>query len=254
MEHGFCNLAVIPMRKEPNNTSELVSQLLFGETFDIIDTEEDRSLIKTHHDFYEGWISNKQFISINEKELDIQKKTKKIFCAKPVTKIKQINLTNGSISLIPVTLGATFAGYSFNIGDYGYSITREKTSYIYYRNVKHLIFTSKILLNAPYLWGGRSILGIDCSGFTQLCFRFIGVKLYRDASQQAKQGRLINESDIKAGDLCFFSEYDSNNISHTGIYLGNEQIIHSCGKVRIDDFPLNTHKLIVIKRMFDAEK
>jgi gamma-D-glutamyl-L-lysine dipeptidyl-peptidase len=115
-------------------------------------------------------------------------------------------------------------------------------------------------LNAPYQWGGRSVFGVDCSGFTQIIFRQLGIKLMRDAYQQAESGEMVNFiSEGRCGDLAFFDN-DDKKIVHTGILLGNDEIIHASGRVRIDKIDhygiFNTeknsysHHLRMIKRYF----
>jgi cell wall-associated NlpC family hydrolase len=122
-----------------------------------------------------------------------------------------------------------------------------------------VIDVAKFYLNAPYLWGGKSVFGIDCSGLSQMVFRQFGIKLRRDAYQQAEQGELVGFlQEAKAGDLAFFDN-NEGRINHVGIMMDNERIIHASGKVRIDAIDnqgifnreLNryTHKLRIIKRV-----
>jgi cell wall-associated NlpC family hydrolase len=116
-----------------------------------------------------------------------------------------------------------------------------------------------LFLNSAYLWGGRSIFGVDCSGFCQTVFRFIGIPLLRDAYQQASQGEAIGFlEETKLGDLAFFDN-EEGRITHVGMLLDQDTIIHASGRVRMDtidhlgivnvDTGLHTHKLRIIKRM-----
>ena len=123
-------------------------------------------------------------------------------------------------------------------------------------NIEHFCFQ---YLNTPYLWGGKSTLGIDCSGFTQQVYKLLGIKLMRDASEQAEQGVIIDFlQEVKSGDLAFFDNEDGR-ITHVGILLDSETIIHASGRVRIDkidtagimssDTGDRTHHLRIIKRL-----
>ena len=122
-----------------------------------------------------------------------------------------------------------------------------------------LINTAYMYLNAPYLWGGKTLFGIDCSGFTQMVYKLNGYKLLRDASQQASQGEVLSFiEESEPGDLAFFDN-EEGKIIHVGIMLENNYIIHASGKVRIDrldhlgiynaELNRHTHRLRVIKKI-----
>jgi hypothetical protein len=255
--YGTCNLSVIPVRSEASDKSEMVSQLLFGESFQIIETRDSWLKVKMHYDDYTGWIDRKQVTNLNEEEF---KKTS----SSPTTAtldIVQIVIFNQS-NIIPVVLGSTLPNYfdkKFKIGS---------VDYVYDGNVRTFSFpdTSKIIehaymyLNAPYLWGGRSPFGIDCSGYTQMVFKLCGIALQRDSNQQAQQGRAVNAlEEAKTGDLAFFANAEGK-IVHTGIILPNNKIIHASGKVHVDRLDQQgifneetnkyTHGLKLIRRFF----
>ncbi len=250
---GLCNLANIPLRAENSDKSEIVSQVLFGEHFTILEQIKQWSKIKLHFDDYEGWIDTKQFQVISKDEFDTLSKAEIVMNNDLV---EYINAPNNV--LIPVTLGVSLSFLSNKIIN--------KNEFVFEGNkISGILPKSNILksafmyLNAPYLWGGKTPFGIDCSGFTQMAYKLNGYKLPRDASQQALQGEslsFIEESET--GDLAFFDN-DEGNIIHVGIIMNDNYIIHASGKVRIDrldhlgifnvDTNRHTHKLRVIKKI-----
>jgi cell wall-associated NlpC family hydrolase len=255
--YAICNLSMIPIRSEASDRSEMVSQLLFGESVEVIDKHDSWRKIKTQYDDYIGWIDKKQVMGITDDE-----HTRIISRHSTVTlDIVQIVIFNQS-NIIPVVLGSTLPSYQekkFSMGE---------TSFSYDGNVRtfaapepeKLIEHAYMYLNAPYLWGGRSPFGIDCSGYTQMVFKLCGIFLKRDSQQQAQQGRTINLlEEAKPGDLAFFDNADGK-IVHVGIVLPNRKIIHASGKVHIDKLDQQgifneetnkyTHTLRLIKRMF----
>ena len=243
--YGICLLTMIPMRKEKSDLSEMINQILFGESFKIIKKEKKWTYVELLHDKYKGWICNKQYTLINKKI------NQTIICNKKNCNIQIENITQSIVlgSLIPKEYSVQKKlNIHFNLNFF---------DIIDFEN--WFIKICKKYLNTPYLWGGRTPFGIDCSGYTQMVYRFFGINLPRDAYQQEKKGRNIDFSKIKIGDLAFFQEKDK--ITHVGIILKKNKIIHSSGKVKInyidekgiyEDKKLKsyTHKLQSIKRIF----
>lgn len=248
MQYGICPLSIIPLRLTPDDTSELVSQVLYGEFFKVLEQRKKWSRIRLAHDKYEGWIDNKQYLETTKEEYQS-------FDTAP----QQMNadlvdfVTNQQGQLLPIPQGAVLNGLEYLSHTFDGNRIAEKAK------KEKLIETALLYLNAPYLWGGRTHFGIDCSGFTQIVYKLNGHKLLRDASQQATQGEplsFIEESE--PGDLAFFDN-DEGNIIHVGIMMADHHIIHAHGQVRIDHIDhtgiynaerrTHTHKLRVIKKI-----
>ena len=250
---GICNLAMIPLRFEPSDRSEIVSQVLFGEHFEILEQVKQWTRIRMQFDEYEGWIDFKQLQLITE--VDFNK-----LSSEPIVLNGDLleYITTESNSLIPIPLGSslTFLKHKeINTSNFAF----EGSSTTGVKSKSALIATAFMYLNAPYLWGGKTPFGIDCSGFTQMVYKLNGYKLLRDASQQAAQGEplsFIEESE--PGDLAFFDN-DEGNIIHVGIMMEDNYIIHASGKIRVDrldhlgifnaETNKHTHKLRVIKKI-----
>jgi gamma-D-glutamyl-L-lysine dipeptidyl-peptidase len=250
---GICNLSIIPLRIEPNDRSEIVSQVLFGEHFEIIETDKQWTKIKLQFDDYEGWIDSKQFQSITEENFKTLSKEAVILNSDLVEYIIAPNNT-----LLPITIGASlsFLNHS-DINSQNYDFEGLKVSGV--KPKKDIVTTSFLYLNSPYLWGGKTPFGIDCSGFTQMVYKLNGHKLLRDASQQSNQGEVLSFiEESEPGDLAFFDN-EEGKIIHVGIILENNYIIHASGKVRIDRLDhlgiynaeqnRHTHRLRVIKKI-----
>ncbi len=247
-------LTVCPIRAKADDASEMVSQLLFGETASIIDKQKDSwCKIRLDNDGYEGWIDQKQLTPVSaSKREDVSVSVElfeKIFADKASTWI---------------TLGAELAdfdGMVSRIDDQRFRFSGQAIKAKELEPDPELIEKlAKRLLNTPYLWGGRTPLGIDCSGFSQLVFKCAGISILRDAKDQATQGETIDfVSAAKLGDLAFFTK-KTDRITHVGIVLDDMEIIHASGKVRIDkmdhygiynpEIEEYTHRLKIIKRYF----
>ena len=250
---AICNLSIIPLRFEPNDRSEIVSQILFGEHFIILEQGKKWSKVKLHFDDYEGWIDTKQYQIISKENYETLCKEAVILNSDLVQYISAPNNV-----LIPITLGASLSFLNHNdINNQNYEFEGLKISGV--KSKSEIIATSYMYLNAPYLWGGKTPFGIDCSGFTQMVYKLNGYKLLRDASQQSSQGEVLSFiEESEPGDLAFFDN-EEGKIIHVGIMLENNYIIHASGKVRIDrldhlgiynaELNRHTHRLRVIKKI-----
>lgn len=251
MNYGISQLSIVPMRDEPSDKSEMINQILFGEHFKILEARKKWSRIRLAHDSYEGWICNKQLLEISEddyKQLDKDVST----------------ITTDILDIIkkdqhqPIVIGSILPFYKSghaNINSEMYEFNGLTTPGFVKKH--KLIENALIFLKAPYLWGGRSPLGIDCSGLTQIVYRLQGIDLPRDAYMQAKVGTTLSFiEESEPGDLAFFDNAEGKVI-HVGIILKNNHILHASGMVRIDridqqgifntELGCHTHKLRLIK-------
>ncbi|MCA6075191.1 C40 family peptidase [Fulvivirga sedimenti] len=229
---GICRLALMPVRAAAADTSEQVTQLLFGEHYEILEISKNQKWfrIRINYDGYEGWVDHRQHTTISDAYYDQINISNYKVCLELTTTIlyqkQALQILIGSV--LPISTNEIFKmeeQLAFNGDAKGLG---QRMGYEYLRNV------ALKYLNSPYMWGGRSPFGIDCSGFTQIIYRIAGYSLLRDASQQATQGREIkNLSEARPGDLAFFKN-DSGKIYHVGMIMEDRQIIHASGRVRID--------------------
>lgn len=231
MEYGICPLSVVPVRAEPDDGSEMVTQLLFGETLRINKAHNQWRHITCRYDGYEGWIDEKQYQPLDNKALAKAEDN-------PSYALEIAQSATNQSHHIPIVLGSTlpqYDGINFKLG---------KDKYWYNGQAYNPVTTNhkptvleKIVHKyhyAPYLWGGRSPFGVDCSGFTQVIFKILGVPLKRDSNQQVEQGEEVAFIDAaQPGDLAFFPN-KAGHIAHVGIILDQKRIIHAHGRVRID--------------------
>lgn len=253
MKYGISNLSIVPMRLDPIDTSEMTNQVLFGEQYKIIEARKKFSRIRLSHDNYEGWVCNKQIFEVEEDYYNDLLSSEKQFTLDLLDIVK-------SETFQTIVLGSVLSNLkdsSFLIHGHEYSF--DGLSTLPSSDKKMIVDNAMMYLNAPYLWGGRTPFGVDCSGLSQMVYRLNGIDLPRDAHDQAEVGTTLSfVEESESGDLAFFDN-DEGRIVHVGIILDSHSIIHASGKVRIDkidqqgifnqDSGIHTHKLRLIKKI-----
>lgn len=252
MKYAVCQVSVAPLRADQSDRSEMVSQILFGEKVEILDKKNNWIKIRTDYDQYEGWADFKQFQVVSDGEF--QTLNLNYFAS------DSFNLAVEEDMPLTLPLGALLPNLEngkIKFGNKEWDYLGEfQTGNFTKSNIPELAY---LYLNTPYLWGGKSVFGIDCSGFVQQVYKFCGFNLPRDAYQQAELGEALSfVEEAEPGDLAFFDNADGK-IIHVGIILEGNKIIHAHGKVRIDPIDITgifnrdlqnySHKLRVIKKI-----
>ena len=257
MQYGICEQATVPVRVQPGDQQEMCNQLLFGDLMIVKGSVKEWLLIETFDDQYEGWIDQKQ-LTIIENELF----NKLIVSERHYVTSLSAAVERSDNEMMILTRGAHLPLFS----DGSFELSGEKIKYegstISSKselNQDTLLAIAKSYLGSPYLWGGRSPFGIDCSGYIQVVFKMFGLFIPRDSSQQVLHGETINFiNEAQCGDLAFFGN-EVGNIIHVGILTGNATILHASGRVRVDAIDHQgiynaetnkySHQLRVIKRI-----
>ena len=256
MDIVVCPLSVVPVRKEPSDRAEMVTQWLFGETANVLDRQDKWSRLKFHLDGYEGWVDNKQLVPSPQAPPKQAKRSIEATATVDLGETKLI-LPMGAVVEFPdrsdgvIPLHGSPIATGKSIADLEGPIT-----------LRAMLMT-RPFIGAPYLWGGRTPWGVDCSGFTQMVYLLAGLHLPRDAHQQAEVGTTIELLDlVQPGDLAFFDN-DEGRIVHVGFILpgpdGSRFIVHASGQVRLDKLDQQgifhiaekrySHKLRLVKRV-----
>lgn len=258
VEYGVALQSIVPVRAEAAHKSEMTSQLLFGEHYTVLKKSADSCwlFIENAFDKYHGWIDIRQHQQVGKEYFDVLNSMRW-----PISK-DLVGLAHGQNKVVPIVYGSVLPVFNNGV------MLIEKEPFKYQGEVffplksnqyEFLYSVARFYLAAPYLWGGRTPFGIDCSGFVQQVFRVCGYGLPRDAYQQAEIGSSISFGETQPGDVAFFSNA-LGKITHVGIICENSRIIHASGEVRIDkltekgifnfDIKEQTHALHSIKRFF----
>ncbi len=249
-------LSIVPVRAEPNDRAEMVTQWLFGETAEVLEEQGNWSRLRFDHDGYEGWVDNKQMAPCTTPNLDPDLR---VIDQSTIADLgdRQVLLPYGGV--VPFYEDGTifWDGHRIPVQ----AVTNHRPDL---ERADLLEFYLHPFLGAPYLWGGRTPSGVDCSGLTQMIYILMGIYLPRDAGQQIGEGDVVELLDLcEPGDLAFFEDTDGK-IVHVGLILtrndeGDLRIAHSSGRVRIDkldhqgifnaDAGVYTHRLRMVRRV-----
>ena len=237
---AFTHHTLVPVRAAASDPAEMVTQLLFGDLVEVLESHKQWRRIRIQADGYEGWIDHKMIEEIPPEWPQGIEDWKFILDPGFLTRCS----FKGQLNKLPLTLGCRIpiarnrereAAVVVKAGNFSAHLSWDNL-HKYNKPLRESVLENGLrYLGAPYLWGGKSLWGIDCSGLTQMAYRLSGVPLglHRDASQQVKQGREINLVDALPGDLAFFKN-PKDRVTHVGILLEEGQILHASGRVRVD--------------------
>lgn len=228
--------SVVPVRAEAHESAEQNTQMLFGQLCEVLEEQPRWYRIRLSEDGQEGWVDVKMIAPIAGKDLTAYHKALKTAAVVAFPMTYAMSENNGQT--IPLTAGTRLTNYKdgrFEVLGVGFRID---PSMVITKPLEltqdNLLKAVRFFINTPYLWGGKNALGMDCSGFTQVVMSLFGKTLLRNASEQVTQGRTVADlSKAKAGDLAFF-DHEDGRISHVGIVIDAERIIHCSGRVKVE--------------------
>ncbi len=249
MLYGICPLSVVPIRLTADDAGEMISQLLYGEHFKILEHRKRCSRIRLAFDDFEGWVSNRQITVIEEEDYQILENSDNLRYSSDLISF----VSEDSGTLLPIVIGSSIQEVKSLAHTFEGSTIESK------REKFNLVQTALAYLNAPFLSGGRTPFGVDSSGFTQMVYKINGYSLKRKSSEQSAQGEALSFiEESEPGDLAFFDNKEGI-INHVGIIMKDNYVIHAFGKVRIDRLDHTgifnaktrnyTHSLRVIKKI-----
>lgn len=254
MIKAICCVPVSPLRAEPSHRTEMVSQLIFGECCEILEQVKEWRRVRIQYDGYEGWCTSSHLTEVDQVEYESARTALTPEWVSPLE-------YNGHPMMVPMGSHLTAmkngkAQWRKNTVHFKGKTWDPSMPAIDSKSIRQLTYK---FLNIPYLWGGKSVFGLDCSGYVQTIYKFLGIPILRDAYQQATQGESIGFlEETRTGDLAFFDN-EEGKITHVGLLLNAHEIIHASGKVRIDKIDnmgivqsenhQRTHHLRVIRRL-----
>lgn len=254
---AICPLSIVPVRKEPSDRSEMTTQLLLGDLAEVLSEQGSWREIRVLDDNYTGWVDAKQVEVLSDDDALLLSSSTFVLSAETMH-----TATCSKGGYLNVVIGSRLPHYhekEFSMNDCLFLFAGKVTTPTRPTSAG-IVDCAKQYLHAPYLWGGKSPFGIDCSGFTQMVYKMNGISLPRDAWQQALTGEPVELHELShAGDLAFFTN-DQGKVVHVGLMLDEDRIIHASGQVRIDTLDkegiirasdgVRTHRLSSKRRYF----
>ena len=262
---GLSLYSIIPVRAQAREGAEQNTQILFGETFEIVESDKSKveskwTYVRLESDGQEGWVDAKMVTPMKEEEYTTYRKALETAATVAFPMTYAVSENNGQT--IPLTAGTRLTNYKdgrFEVLGVGFRIDPSMViTQPFKLNEQNLLQVVRFFLNVPYLWGGKNALGMDCSGFSQIIMSLFGKHLLRNASEQVTQGEPVAElKQAQAGDLAFF-DHEDGKISHVGIIIDPERIIHCSGRVKVEKLDTTgiynteqggySHHLVTIRR------